>query len=55
MNKKHFVAPIIQQWIDKLNDKSSSDFIKQNYAGYLEETKKAIDYALTVYNMSNKK
>jgi len=55
MNKKHFVAPIVIQWIEKLNDKSSSIFIKENYAGYLEETKTAIEKALLVYNLEKKR
>lgn len=55
MNKKHFIPPIIEQWIEKLKDKQSSSFVRDNYAGYLEETRKAIDVALIIYNTDKKK
>lgn len=54
MSKKHFIAPIVLQWIEKLDDKNSTVFVKESYAGYLEETKKAIEAGLARYNMGKK-
>lgn len=55
MNKKHFIAPIVEDWIRKINDNNSSSFVRENYAGYLEETRKAIENALRIYNLEKKK
>ena len=52
MSNKYFVAPIVEQWIEKINDKNNTVFVKDNYANYLEETRKAIDTALAIYNMN---
>lgn len=51
MSNKHFIAPIVEQWIEKLKDRNNTSFVKDNYAKYLEETRRAIDSALAIYNM----
>lgn len=55
MNKKHFVPPIIEQWIGNLKDPNYSSFHKENYANYLEYTRSAIDNALQQYKVNKKK
>lgn len=54
MSKKHFVPPIIEQWISNINNPNNNTFGKETYVGYLEYTRDAIDEALIKYK-SNKK
>lgn len=55
MNKKHFVPPIIEQWIQNINNPNNSLFGKETYVGYLEYTRDAINNALNNYYKNNKK
>ena len=55
MNKKHFIPPIIEQWINNINNENYSTFTKENYLNYLEHTRNAIDNALSNYKMTKNK
>ena len=55
MSNKHFIAPIVEQWIENIKDKNNTVFVRDNYAKYLEETRKVIDTALSIYNMNKDK
>jgi hypothetical protein len=50
MSKKHFVPPIIEQWISNINSPNNNTFGKETYVGYLEYTRDAINEALVKYN-----
>ena len=40
------IPPIIEQWIDNLNNKNLRDFNRENYAANLERTRDVINVAL---------
>jgi hypothetical protein len=43
------IPPIIEQWIDNLNDKNTREFNRENYAANLERTRDVINVALKKY------
>lgn len=47
---KHFIPPIIEQYIETMNDNKTSQHIKDNYAMMLERTRDAINLSLIRYN-----
>lgn len=55
MNKKHFIPPIIEQWINNISNPNNSSFGKETYVGYLEYTRDAITNALNNYKKNNNK
>lgn len=55
MNKKHFVPPIIEQWITNINNPNHNTFNKETYVAYLEYTRDSINVALNKYNNDKNK
>jgi hypothetical protein len=49
VSNKHFIPPIIEQWIEKLRTENN----KEMYVSYLETTRDAIDKALIFYKKKN--
>lgn len=47
---KHFIPPIIEQYIETMTNDKTSQHIKDNYAMMLERTRDAINLSLIKYN-----